>query len=484
MWITNKIRSAMRSFLQIENAQANQITINEQLDFISNAAKNRIWYRGKANELSQLYKQISTDRNMFWAAVPTRGMEIRKAHTGIPKLMVDVITAIVCADMNEVKLPEGLIDRWEKIAKENDFKGLIEKAVAETLTVGDGAFKISIDSDISSEPIIEFYPGDRIEFVRKRGRITEVIFKTVYNSRGRKFILNEHYGYGYVRYELLQNDRIVPMNSIDEASDLCDVEFDSNLILAVPFMIYKNSDYEGRGRSIFDGGKTDSFDSLDEAWSQWMYAVRQARPVKYFPPEYVPKNPFNGTDMLPNPFDNVFIEGSGVISESGAAQRPELIQPDIPHDAYLATYITALDLALQGIISPSTLGIDVKKLDNAEAQREKEKTTLYTRNKIVGTLQQVLPQLIQTVFNVIAVSNNDSLSDIDIEVPFGEYANPSFESQVETVGKGRTTGIMSIEASIDELYGDSKDEEWKSIEVQRIKAQTGVETMSEPVFTE
>ena len=99
-------------------------------------------------------------------------------------------------------------------------------------------------------------------------------------------------------------------------------------------------------------------------------------------------------------------------------------------------------------------------------------------------MQQVLPQLIQTVFNVIAVSNNDSLSDIDIEVPFGEYANPSFESQVETVGKGRTTGIMSIEASIDELYGDSKDEEWKSIEVQRIKAQTGVETMSEPVFTE
>ena len=112
MWITNKIRSAMRSFLQIENAQANQITINEQLDFISNAAKNRIWYRGKANELSQLYKQISTDRNMFWAAVPTRGMEIRKAHTGIPKLMVDVITAIVCADMNDVKLPDHLLKHF------------------------------------------------------------------------------------------------------------------------------------------------------------------------------------------------------------------------------------------------------------------------------------------------------------------------------------------------------------------------------------
>ena len=66
----------------------------------------------------------------------------------------------------------------------------------------------------------------------------------------------------------------------------------------------------------------------------------------------------------------------------------------------------------------------------------------------------------------------------------GEYANPSFESQVETVGKGRTQGIMSIEAAVDELYGDTKDDDWKSTEVQRIKAQTGVETMSAPVFTE
>ena len=63
-------------------------------------------------------------------------------------------------------------------------------------------------------------------------------------------------------------------------------------------------------------------------------------------------------------------------------------QPVIPHDSYLASYVTALDLCLQGIISPSTLGIDTKKLDNAEAQREKEKTTLYTRNAIVEALQE------------------------------------------------------------------------------------------------
>ena len=474
----------MRIFLQIEPAQSAGITITEQLDYQANAAKNRIWYRGDSFELSQLYKQISTDRSMFWAAVPTKGMEIRKVHTGIPKLMVDVLTAVVMADMNGIKLPDELWERWNKIAQENSFKTLISKAVTETLIVGDGAFKISLDSDISSEPIIEFYPGDQIEFVRRRGRITEIVFRTIYKEKSGTFVLCERYGYGYVRYELTKHDSPVSVDVLPQTAGLRNVEFDKNVMMAVPMMFYSSGTFEGRGRSIFDGGKCDRFDSFDEIWSQWLYAVRQSRPMKFLPPAYSPKNPYTGENLLPNPFDNIFIESAGPVPETTTPPRPELIQPAIPHESYLAAYITALDLCLQGIISPSTLGIDVKKLDNAEAQREKEKTTLYTRNKIIGVLQQVIPELVHKVFNVIAIANDDQLPDVDAEVPFGEYANPSFESQVETVGKGRTQGIMSIEAAVDELYGDTKDEDWKSTEVTRIKAQTGVESISEPLFTE
>ena len=173
--------------------------------------------------------------------------------------------------------------------------------------------------------------------------------------------------------------------------------------------------------------------------------------------------------------------------EGGSGQRPELVQPNIPYESYLSTYITALDIALQGVISPSTLGIDTKKLENAEAQREKEKTTLYTRNRIVTALQEVLPKAVAATLQLRELQGSGRFLEIDldeIEVAFGEYANPSFESQVETVGKGRSQGIMSVEAAVDELYGDTKDEDWKRVEVQRIKAQTGVETMQEPMFTE
>lgn len=183
--------------------------------------------------------------------------------------------------------------------------------------------------------------------------------------------------------------------------------------------------------------------------------------------------------MKPNAFDNRFIKIASDKSE-GASNEITLQQANIPHESYLATYITALDLALQGIVSPSTIGIDVKKLDNAEAQREKEKTTLYTRNTIVEALQEFIPQLVNMTINSFNVLNHRPIEEIAVNVPFGEYANPSFESQVETVSKAKTSGIMSIEASVDELYGDSKDEQWKSEEVIRLKSEQGISEVDEP----
>lgn len=183
--------------------------------------------------------------------------------------------------------------------------------------------------------------------------------------------------------------------------------------------------------------------------------------------------------MKPNAFDNRFIKIASDRAE-GASNEITLQQANIPHESYLATYITALDLALQGIVSPSTIGIDVKKLDNAEAQREKEKTTLYTRNTIVEALQEFIPQLVSMTINSFNVLNHRPIEEIVVDVPFGEYANPSFESQVETVAKAKTSGIMSIEASVDELYGDSKDAQWKSEEVGRLKSEQGISEVDEP----
>ena len=479
--VKESIASKMRSFLKIYTANGKSFNINELLDFDSNVAVNKIWYRGESYELSQLYKQLDDNQYGFWGSVQTAGIEIRKIHTGLPKIMVNLLSSVVADDMQDVQFTsEADNTLWHDIAKENTFDTLVKSAINKTLYTGDGAFKISIDTDISQLPIIEFFEADRIKVKRKRGRVVEIVFKTAYSKDANTYILYEHYGKGYIRYELKNSfDKEVDLDTLEQTAGLNNVEWDGDFMLAEYVSFYTSDKFEGRGQSVFDA-KRDNFDALDETWSQWIDALRAGRTKTYIPENLIPRNPNTGELLKPNAFDNRFIKLAPSMSENNDG-KVSTESANIQHDSYLATYITALDLCLQGLISPSTLGIDNKKLDNAEAQREKEKATLYTRQTIVAELQRVLPVLIQSVFYAYQTLNKLPLNEVECDVTFGEYANPSFESQVETVGKAKAQGIMSIEASIDELYGDSRDDEWKKEEVERLKAEQGIVTdMQEP----
>lgn len=478
--MADKVREGLRGFLRITPASQNEITIMEKMNYAGSAAINRVWYRGDADELSQAYKCIDGEstRSMFWTAVPSAGMHIRKIHTGIPGLMVDILTSIVMTDYNGIDIT-GDAGEWKKIEEDNNFTETIAEAITEALIVGDGAFKITYDPDISKYPILEFVPGDRVQYTIKHKRVIEVIFNTTYHRDYNSYNLIETYGYGYIDSELYKGNEKIELNSIPETNGLkARIEHDNSFIMAIPFKINKSHKWQGRGASIFDRKEGD-FDALDEAWSQWMEAVRLGRAKEYIPDSMLPHNPKTGEVIRPNPFDNAYIARESPMMQ-GVRDKIDVVQPSIPHDAYAATYITALDLALQGIISPSTLGIDVKKLDNAEAQREKEKATLYTRNKIIDALQNTLPDVAKTlIITNSALKNNSIPKDITVSVNFGEYANPSFESQIETVSKGKQNGILSIEASVEELYGDSKDDEWKAAEVKRLKVEQGIAEIDE-----
>ena len=479
--INENIKKTVRSWLNIVPSNPYSFQINEILDFEAHAIRNRIWYRGDGNELEQLYMQSEeyVDKHKFWGSKCTSGMEIRKIHTGLPGLIVKILAATVLPDMNDFEFESPEQESiWKAIAEENKFAKKIEKALKETLYIGDGAFKISIDPQNSEHPILEWCPGDRVEFIRTRGRIQEIIFKTPYRERERLYVLNERYGYGYIINELYRENKMVSLDSVSATAGLRDVTFDNNVILAIPLMIYESAKYEGRGGSIFDG-KLDNFDSLDETWSQWMDALRAGRAKTYIPECLIPHDPLTGKLVKPNPFDNRYFASDGDMREG---QKNQVItdQPVIPHESYLASYVTALDLCLQGVISPSTLGINTKKLDNAEAQREKEKTTLYTRNTIIEALQETLPDVVEMCINAEHFLHNQAAEEVKVNIPFGEYANPSFESQVETIAKAKQGGIMSIERCVEELYGDTLDEHCKEEEIARLKVEQGIQDMEEP----
>lgn len=475
MGLREVIKNMVMKALNITQAEDNQISIREPLSHNMNVLRNRIWYRGDPSELDQFFKQAATDdvgKSRFWAAVPSQDSSIRKFHSGVPGEIVDKLADIVIADLDNIELTEQ--DLWNEIALDNKLSDeILADAIKDTLICGDGVFKLSIDTEVSKYPLIEFCSGSDVGYTYKRGRLQEVIFYAYYIHKKETYRLDETYGKGFIDYKLYDsNGKEVPLSKVPEISHLSKVIFAGDFLMAVPMRFFKSAKFENRGNSIFER-KSDNFDALDEVISQWIDAIRAGRVKNYIPEDLVPKHPETGAAMRPNPFDNQFIKIGSSMKED-AKDIIDQLQADINYDAFVQSYASTLDMCLQGIVSPSTLGIDLKKTDNAEAQREKEKTTLYTRGKIIDVLTEVIPLLVDTTLKVYDNMKSKNPKDYEATVTFGEYASPDFGSVAEVVGQAKSLGIMSLEQAIEELYGDTWTDEEKALEVKRIREGDGV----------
>ena len=484
--VNDKIKNVIRNWLEIQPSVGDTITIQDTNTFEGNCFRNLLWYRGDASELHQYYTQ--TDDLMgnakFWAAISTTGINFRKIHTGLPAMIVDMLADIIVDSFNkiEVKGNNEAQTNWEEIAKENDFKETLKQAIIDVFVQCDGAFKISYDTDISKYPIIEFYSGQDVDFEYTRGRITGVNFKNKYPKKDVCYTLFEKYSKDGIKYELYKNDQLMKdYKAIPETAELKEPK-DTKFMMAVPMMFNKSKKYRGRGQSILEK-KLDAFDSFDEVWSKWIDALRDNRTITYIPEDLIPTNE-NGDLLKPNTFDNRYAKVGSTTSETESSKITRE-KGDFDYEGMLQSYITALDLCLQGLISPSTLGIDVKKLDNADAQREKEKATQYTRGKVIDVLEKVIPKLVEICLKTYDKAQEKTAGEYEAIVDFKEYANPSFEATVETVSKARPgQNVMSIEKSVDTMYGDSLTKEEKEQEVKRLKEEAGIIEKEEPNIIE
>ena len=155
------IKEMLQNWLEIVPAQGQRVRIEENTTFAQEALRNKLWYRGDAAEIEQYYKQTEQygycTGARFWAAVPETE-SVRKIHSGLPARIVDTLAYIVKADMEQVDFGEDTqaAGKWEQIEADFDFRALVGKAIRETLVTGDGAFKISVDTDLSDYPIVEF----------------------------------------------------------------------------------------------------------------------------------------------------------------------------------------------------------------------------------------------------------------------------------------------------------------------------------------
>lgn len=179
MGLREVVKNMVMKALNITPAEDNQVSIKEPLSHSMNTLRNRIWYRGDPSELDQFFKQTAQDavsKSRFWAAVPSEDSSIRKFYSGIPGEIADKLADIVVADLEGIYLGEqtekGTVSEeqtlWDEIAKDNTFSGdLLADGIKDTLIDGDGVFKLSVDTEISQYPLVEFYSGSDVSYTIK-----------------------------------------------------------------------------------------------------------------------------------------------------------------------------------------------------------------------------------------------------------------------------------------------------------------------------
>lgn len=481
----------------------------------------RVWYAGDSAQILNFYTRADfidfnydpiynrNMRNLFWAQSASEA-DYKRTHSGQPRNIVDTLSGIVSVPhINSTK--EFYNKRLKKILKENNYEELLlQEARPMTLVEGWGGWKINFDEDISDTPILLYYRADSVDFIYRNRRLVCIVYQDYYtDDNDNKYVLFETRRLErrevrdsvtgitekkicliiekeLFKYLTDQSNHIekVPLDSVAELKDVepCLIVENCPYFLGAPNIYYYDSTELGPGRSIFTG-KIDLFDDLDKELSQLSNAVTRSTPIEYIDSQYLERDENTGQPKQPKLYDRKYIMVSSVLTGDGqmARQPVTVTQPTINFESYSSAAIQTLIQICNGIISPATIGLDIAKKDNADAQREKEKVTIFTRNGLIAMEEPnqkslmiqllIADELLHSEKDYNSIDVHESEDDYGISVKYDEFADASFEAKLETVLTAWQGGIMSDEMAIEYLHRSSpediKKRELKFIQDQR-----------------
>lgn len=492
-YIKKKIYNGNKA-IQVEPKDVDRLTfINNDGEIMRLRTKEfDLWYEGDGDELLNFYTYNEVigyhfepfywrnKRNYFWAIGATES-DIKRTHSGQPRNIVDTLVNIIRFPMitagSGVVKDSAVEKNLKKILNETGLKEIYkQEQMPLTLVEGWGCFKINWDKDDSEYPQVTYYKADNVDFVYANSKIIGAIFKDYYSTEdGKEYILCESRRLEKRREEdgtvicvlVIENDLFertggesIKAVDLDTLPELRGTEKyieigPCNFLLAVPSIIFKNtSNRKGYGRSIFTG-KIDLFDDLDQTLSQSSNSVRKSTPIEYFNSEFLERDK-NGMPIQPKAYDRKYSIYNGQRDANGAVsgEPVTVTQPVLNLEQYNSEAQKILLQIVNGIMSPATLGIDIAKKDNAEAQREKEKVTIFTRNAIIDTETEILKDLCNQLLCAYEFMTKGviTVKDYDVGVKFSEFADDSFENKVETLGAALDSQNISPEMYLDKLY--------------------------------
>ena len=136
-------------------------------------------------------------------------------------------------------------------------------------------------------------------------------------------------------------------------------------------------------------------------------------------------------------------------------------------------------------LAPVTVGMqNIESISaSADLKKEREKSTLRTRAKKIKLWRQALSDLFERVLMYDDYLNNRAIGEYEIEIEFPQYAMPTIDERIGTIGQAVQLNIMSIEKAVEELYPDLTDEERNQIVVD-IKLEQGIPLLQQNITEE
>jgi len=498
-WFNKKLFSNRDSLFKVLDYRFNEGLVDSkwstkpEIIFTRTLLENSKWLSGVVEELEYFYK-ITYPKLIGWNTTPVVSYfwykvnaKTIRVHSGIPALISKTMVSLIAAPgINyEVQDNEEATERLYQILQDNNFEDkLLPDLVLYESYGGFAGIKISQDDDITEFPIIEIVAPENLEVLVDRGRTIGYIFKTrqkaasddieiheVYQKRGNEATEIKYKKFKYKQTELVEID-FTP----EEAERYQDIVINVPLPAVIKNNTSTNNQFKGAPYGVSDYANSQSiFNALDEVLSQMMTAIRFARPKRFISEDLLVNTPTGRKAQ----FDD-FEQDYEIVQTDPDNQTEQYKQFDTILDVepYRDAFRTLVQQALNNAgLSPSSVGLTGLEAlaASADSQREREKTTLRTREMKLKLYREALNELFVKVLQFDDVVNRgQAAGEYEISISFNDYTIPSFEQRIETATAALNGGLVDVKHAIDLLFLDDLTDEEKAILVESIKIENGI----------
>ena len=482
-----------------------------------NIREQRAWFSGNDSELLNFYAKNTAinfhlepfywknKKSYFWSE-SSKENGYKRTTSGIAPAIIWSLINIIgfpfwsegsTADDNKNQTENG---RLNEILEEDGFDEVFhDHMMPWTMCEGSGCLRISWDLNMMDRPTVDFVSAENVDFIKRGRHVVGLAFKDWYEDKDhRKYLVAEIRRIiiaaekdGRPCPHLLVTTKAFRSNGGDDA-ELTPIEGDfrdipelsgipqdvdiSNCseLLAVPCWFWKDPSGIMDGKPLLSE-KISLLDDLDQSLSQSSNADRATTIQRVYDTQFLDRDPETQLPIRPDTFNLKYTyTDSGPTADANGGIRNtvpiNVVQPQVNFDQYTSEQMNIVTHILEGIVSPATMGIDVSRKDNADAQREKEKITVFTRNGIIRRLESMLKSLghqILVVDDYIHGRGMDWSKHLDVGVKFSEFADTSFESRAMTLVQMMGANAISPKQFVKRLYLDTltedeqrQEEEW------------------------